>query len=38
MGIRFGTFGREEGALVINFKSGGVQVRMLQRRANLDST
>ena len=37
MGIKFGTFGREEGALVLNFKSGGINVRMLQRRATLDS-
>jgi len=37
MGMKFGTFGREEGALVLNFKSGGISVRMLTRRAVLDS-
>ena len=36
-GMKFGTFGREEGALVLNFKSGGINVRMLTRRANLDA-
>ena len=35
MGMHFGTFGREEGSLVINFKHGGLSVKMLQRQANL---
>jgi Bardet-Biedl syndrome 1 protein len=35
MGMRFGIFGREEGSLVINFKHGGLSVKMLQRQANL---
>mmetsp|Transcript_35731 Transcript_35731/g.35371 ORF Transcript_35731/g.35371 Transcript_35731/m.35371 type:complete len:119 (-) Transcript_35731:412-768(-) len=35
MGMRFGVFGREEGSLVINFKHGGISVKMLQRQANL---
>lgn len=36
MGMRFGIFGREEGSLVINFKHGGLSVKMLQRQANLE--
>ena len=35
LGMRFGVYGREEGSLVINFKNGGLTVKMLQRQANL---
>lgn len=35
LGMKFGIFGREEGSLVINFKHGGISVKMLQRQANL---
>jgi len=35
LGMTFGVFGREEGSLVINFKHGGLSVKMLQRQANL---
>jgi Bardet-Biedl syndrome 1 protein len=38
LGMRFGIFGREEGSLVLNFKNGGISVKMLQRRANLETT
>jgi len=38
MGMKFGIFGREEGSLVINFKSGGISVKMVQRRANLEAS
>ncbi|TNV81162.1 hypothetical protein FGO68_gene3820 [Halteria grandinella] len=37
-GMSYGTFGREEGSLIINNKSGGISVKMLQRQANLSST
>lgn len=33
----FGTFGREEGCLVLNMKSGGLQAKILQRQAKLKS-
>jgi len=35
-GMRIGTFGREEGSMVLSFKSGALNVRILQRNANLD--
>ncbi len=30
-GMAFGTLGREEGSLVINYKNGGLTIKMLQR-------
>lgn len=36
--MKFGTFGREEGCLVINTASGGLQAKVLQRQANLNGT
>jgi Bardet-Biedl syndrome 1 protein len=36
MGMAFGVLGREEGSLVINYKSGGLAIKMLQRQANLE--
>eukprot|EP00429_Kryptoperidinium_foliaceum_P108028 CAMPEP_0176306684 /NCGR_PEP_ID=MMETSP0121_2-20121125/63624_1 /TAXON_ID=160619 /ORGANISM="Kryptoperidinium foliaceum, Strain CCMP 1326" /LENGTH=582 /DNA_ID=CAMNT_0017648431 /DNA_START=18 /DNA_END=1764 /DNA_ORIENTATION=+ len=35
-GLRLGTFGREEGSMVLSFKSGALMVKILQRSANLD--
>mmetsp|Transcript_89952 Transcript_89952/g.142135 ORF Transcript_89952/g.142135 Transcript_89952/m.142135 type:complete len:595 (-) Transcript_89952:174-1958(-) len=35
-GIKLGTFGREEGSMVLSFKSGALMVKILQRSANLD--
>ena len=35
-GFVFGVFGREEGCLVINHSSGGMQARILQRQAKLN--
>jgi len=35
-GIKLGTFGREEGSMVLSFKSGALMVKILQRNANLD--
>jgi len=35
-GMRLGTFGREEGSMVLSFKSGALMVKILQRSANLD--
>jgi Bardet-Biedl syndrome 1 protein len=35
-GIKLGTFGREEGSMVLSFKSGSLMVKILQRSANLD--
>merc|ERR1719335_1813499 len=35
-GIRLAPFGREEGALILSFKSGALMVKILQRNANLD--
>lgn len=35
-GMRLGTFGREEGSMVLSFKSGALMVKILQRNANLD--
>ena len=34
-GMAFGVFGREEGSLALNFKSGGLTVKILQRQGNL---
>merc|ERR1712232_1052984 len=36
MGIKLGTFGREEGAMVLSCKSGSLMVKILTRNANLD--
>lgn len=38
LGMRFGVFGREDGSLVLNFKHGGLSVKMLQRQANLETS
>merc|ERR1719487_180760 len=35
-GVRLGTFGREEGSMILSFKSGALMVKILQRNANLD--
>mmetsp|Transcript_53719 Transcript_53719/g.166806 ORF Transcript_53719/g.166806 Transcript_53719/m.166806 type:complete len:595 (+) Transcript_53719:121-1905(+) len=35
-GMKLGTFGREEGSMVLSFKSGALMVKILQRSANLD--
>merc|ERR1719478_1736271 len=35
-GIKLGTFGREEGSMVLSFKSGSLMVKILQRNANLE--
>ena len=37
-GMCFGVFGREEGCLVFNTKSGSIQARILQRQAKLKAT
>lgn len=37
-GIKLGTFGREEGSMVLSFKSGALMVKILQRTANLDGS
>ena len=37
-GIVFGVFGREEGCLVINHHSGGLQAKILQRQAKLTTS
>merc|ERR1719409_2040836 len=37
-GLKMGTFGREEGSMVLSFKSGALMVKILQRNANLDVT
>mmetsp|Transcript_31269 Transcript_31269/g.57226 ORF Transcript_31269/g.57226 Transcript_31269/m.57226 type:complete len:599 (+) Transcript_31269:68-1864(+) len=37
-GIRLGTFGREEGSMVLSCKSGALLVKILQRSANLDAS
>ena len=31
----YGVFGREEGCLILNYKSGGLAAKILQRQANL---
>ena len=36
LAIRFGTFGREEGCLILSLNSGGLVVKILNRNANLD--
>lgn len=36
-GLCYGVFGREEGCLIINNKSGGLSAKILQRQANLTS-
>jgi len=35
-GIKLGTFGREEGSMILSFKSGALMVKILQRNASLD--
>ena len=35
-GVCFGTFGREDGCLLLNTKKGALSVRILQRQARLD--
>merc|ERR1712151_93931 len=35
-GLKLGTFGREEGSMVLSFRSGSLMVKILQRTANLD--
>lgn len=35
-GMKLGTFGREEGSMVLSFKSGALMVKILQRNANLE--
>jgi len=35
-GVKLGTFGREEGSMVLSFKSGALMVKILQRNANLE--
>merc|ERR1712226_817022 len=35
-GMKLGTFGREEGSMVLSFKCGALMVKILQRNANLD--
>jgi Bardet-Biedl syndrome 1 protein len=37
-GIVYGVFGREDGCLVINHQSGGMQAKILARQANLTSS
>jgi len=37
-GMKYGTFGREEGSLILNTRSGGLHAKILQRQANLSST
>merc|ERR1719195_1331854 len=37
-GMKLGTFGREEGSMVLSFKSGALMVKILQRNANLDTS
>jgi hypothetical protein len=32
----FGNYGREEGTLILNYQSGGLTVKMLQRNAKLN--
>mmetsp|Transcript_80632 Transcript_80632/g.231512 ORF Transcript_80632/g.231512 Transcript_80632/m.231512 type:complete len:589 (-) Transcript_80632:49-1815(-) len=35
-GMKLGTFGREEGSMVLSFKSGALMVKILQRNANFE--
>lgn len=37
-GMIYGVFGREEGCLILNYKSGGISAKILQRQANLTSS
>jgi Bardet-Biedl syndrome 1 protein len=37
-GMQFGVFGREEGCLIMNFKSGGLCAKILQRQADLSTS
>mmetsp|Transcript_49134 Transcript_49134/g.130457 ORF Transcript_49134/g.130457 Transcript_49134/m.130457 type:complete len:569 (+) Transcript_49134:1-1707(+) len=37
-GMRLGTFGREEGSMVLSFKSGALMVKILTRSANLEAS
>lgn len=34
-GMVFGTLGREEGSLAINYNNGGLTIKMLQRQSDL---
>ena len=36
--MKFGVYGREEGSLIMNFKSGGICVKILGRQANLTTS
>lgn len=36
LGMTFGTYGRDEGAIVLNVKSGGIIVKVIDKRANLE--
>jgi Bardet-Biedl syndrome 1 protein len=36
--MRFGTFGREDGALIILYKKKGLDVKILQRQFNINSS
>lgn len=36
VGMKLGTFGREEGTLILSFRSGALRVKILKRNANLD--
>jgi Bardet-Biedl syndrome 1 protein len=38
MGCKFGTFGREEGCLILSLKSGGLVIKILNRNASLDAS
>ena len=35
-GLRFGTFGREDGALIMLYKHKGLDVKILQRQFNIN--
>ncbi|CAJ1352811.1 unnamed protein product [Effrenium voratum] len=37
-GMKLGTFGREEGSMVLSFKSGALMVKILQRNASLEGS
>lgn len=34
-GMKFGVYGREDGSLVLNYKNGGLSVKILQRQSRL---
>ncbi|CAG9328763.1 unnamed protein product [Blepharisma stoltei] len=36
LGMAFGSYGREEGSLVLNVKSGGIVVKLIDKKANLE--